>query len=1191
MPPGLVQFVKTLTALFTIDFSALFTSPKCGADATMRNQWVVRVMIPIVLAGILLVWALLAKCCSRKKTRKKTLLQILHIAIRLLLLGLYKTAVETSLGILNCENFEGDLIWKDNKPCPLGGDDVHLAVVGLFLLVLYGLFPYLYITAQLCRHGRPQEDENRQTFNYVMYGWATEGYKSYAYLWEPVNALIILLTVIAAELLTDESQQTVQATIAGASILVHLIVRPYEDRAGNLVVVLFGICELLGVIGADENLVLQSIHLVVLIVTVLILIVFSITAAVSVVREKREQMRFNKLKDKHYTVSRTEGAMLAPLLLVLWVLLSPLFFISTTLSNAGFARWANLFLRPLALILSIVQHSVLGAVAKSIGFGEYLKAKEKKAWVDIREMNGIQEFDYRISERCPELLGDPVVVGPTGYAAGYLNIRIIEQVGYARYRYFRPEAAQSGDDITIKSNDKRNIITLHFLKKDKISATFPAGVVPGKIISSVVGWSKWIIFDVSEEMIAKPYNKHWNPKAVAEAGSVLWNTLSWKEQWEIEVEKVWLHYELKCMKVTKKYTVGSILNIVHPTGNQSFNYKMMHPMDIGESLNVRHSTDGQLWVNGQLQESQQNEIQASIRIKINELIEQSNTTVVKAGEGLSSSPLSTQKPTINTDVQTLQYHLHRKITQLSTTQKATFFGRFGNGLVRGRFDNVLKSMFIKSSKVMISGKLLNAAWLSVRQNDASKTTISLEQFKTWCTPSASLEEDHKKMLDHWNVATSILRQKNASIQSRRIQQEALDASMHHQNQMFKRKQNANYRLQQRLAARNGTAVLPRSFQVQPLEQLQPTMSAKTKTKVLPIAFNANLVANFVNQHQTAEQVMAIREKSETSRQKKADETNERQKSSSAQLQKRLALRHKAKQARALKKCKPFQTLSDQAHDQIVDLMSFEQMQEGTVLCKQGDAADRMYLLMLGHCSVQVNGMHVDNLYELDVFGEAALFNETTGKSSVRSATVIAEETVEVLILSGNGLKMLVESNALDQACIQELEKVATERKNNRERHIKKAKQARALKKCTLFQTLSDRAQDQIVDAMSFETMKEGTSLCKQGSVADRMYLLMSGHCSVQVDALHVADLYELDVFGEAALFGAGDSNGTSQVRSATVRAEEVVEVLVLSFDAMKTLIQSNVLDKNTVNKLENVAEKRNSQNEMFKKVKKYQDSR
>jgi CRP-like cAMP-binding protein len=241
---------------------------------------------------------------------------------------------------------------------------------------------------------------------------------------------------------------------------------------------------------------------------------------------------------------------------------------------------------------------------------------------------------------------------------------------------------------------------------------------------------------------------------------------------------------------------------------------------------------------------------------------------------------------------------------------------------------------------------------------------------------------------------------------------------------------ANRRLKQRLAARGGATVLPSSFQVQPLEQIQKTTSSRTK--VLPNLFNANLVANLVDRHQTVKQVTAIRKKSETSRQKKIDDTTKRQKSSTAQLQKRLALRQKAKQARALKKCKPFQTLSDQAHDQIVDVMNFEQMQEGTVLCTQGSVADQMYLLMSGQCSVQVDALHVATLYELDVFGEGALFG-VEGVSEARTATVTAKEHVEVLILRRAALKALIRSNVLDERTVMKLKKVAEERKVHNEK--------------------------------------------------------------------------------------------------------------------------------------------------------------
>ena len=108
LPSGLIQLIAGIAAIFTVDFSALFTSPECGADSTRRGQWVIRVCIPIFLAFCLLVWAGVARCLIRDKIRQRaTLVRIARIAVRLLLLGLYKTAVESSIQILNCENIDG----------------------------------------------------------------------------------------------------------------------------------------------------------------------------------------------------------------------------------------------------------------------------------------------------------------------------------------------------------------------------------------------------------------------------------------------------------------------------------------------------------------------------------------------------------------------------------------------------------------------------------------------------------------------------------------------------------------------------------------------------------------------------------------------------------------------------------------------------------------------------------------------------------------------------------------------------------------------------------------------------------------------------------------------------------------------------------------------------------------------------
>jgi CRP-like cAMP-binding protein len=259
------------------------------------------------------------------------------------------------------------------------------------------------------------------------------------------------------------------------------------------------------------------------------------------------------------------------------------------------------------------------------------------------------------------------------------------------------------------------------------------------------------------------------------------------------------------------------------------------------------------------------------------------------------------------------------------------------------------------------------------------------------------------------------------------------------------------------------------------------------------------------------------------------------------LQKRLALRQRAKQERALKKCKSFQHVSTEAQDQIVDAMTFQTMETDTVLCQQNSVADKMYLLMSGHCSVQVDGVHVADLYELDVFGENALFsttnNSTRNRPLLRSATVIAREDVDVLVLSRNALKTLLHSRVLDRQTMMALKTVAEDRRQQNAL-LKQAMHLDVLRECSLFASLTKAKRETVVEAMALQVFEKDQVLCKQGETAEAMYLVMSGKCAVVVGGQTVGTLEKLDVFGESALFG--------QARNATVRAvTERVKVLML----------------------------------------------
>jgi len=178
------------------------------------------------------------------------------------------------------------------------------------------------------------------------------------------------------------------------------------------------------------------------------------------------------------------------------------------------------------------------------------------------------------------------------------------------------------------------------------------------------------------------------------------------------------------------------------------------------------------------------------------------------------------------------------------------------------------------------------------------------------------------------------------------------------------------------------------------------------------------------------EVQKIRKTSEKARSKTVDRIREQEQKADSRVQKRLALRKKAKQTGALKKCVAFAKLSDASRDHIVDAMMYENIAHGAVLFMQGDPADSLYLLMSGSCTVLVNMKEVGSLKMLDVFGESALFakGDEQDPSRFRNATVIALNELEILVLKKRELSKLLGSGDLDETTIAALAHVAQERK-------------------------------------------------------------------------------------------------------------------------------------------------------------------
>jgi hypothetical protein len=146
---------------------------------------------------------------------------------------------------------------------------------------------------------------------------------------------------------------------------------------------------------------------------------------------------------------------------------------------------------------------------------------------------------------------------------------------------------------------------------------------------------------------------------------------------------------------------------------------------------------------------------------------------------------------------------------------------------------------------------------------------------------------------------------------------------------------------------------------------------------------------------------------------------------------------------------------------------------------------------------------------------------------------------------------------------------------------KKVKSSRCLQTCPVFASLDTASVAQIVDVMEYVTANAGETLCREGDVANKMFVIVSGECNVIIGASEVASLKELDVFGESALFP--DAVTGANVRSATVRIAahlaEPARVLVLQKTMLDSLIRSHVLDKTCVRALTAMAQERLRKNQ------------
>jgi hypothetical protein len=147
---------------------------------------------------------------------------------------------------------------------------------------------------------------------------------------------------------------------------------------------------------------------------------------------------------------------------------------------------------------------------------------------------------------------------------------------------------------------------------------------------------------------------------------------------------------------------------------------------------------------------------------------------------------------------------------------------------------------------------------------------------------------------------------------------------------------------------------------------------------------------------------------------------------------RLQARTKLKNQKILSKIPAFAALNETEIDCMIDKMVRECHLKGTVLCQQGQVADKFYVVMNGECNAYVKKegkkiRSVGMIKTYGFFGESSLLSEP-GVDDIRNATVeVSSDSSSLLVLNKVNFYKLIEDDKLNRDVLKGVKKVDLER--------------------------------------------------------------------------------------------------------------------------------------------------------------------
>ncbi|MFN0250268.1 MAG: cyclic nucleotide-binding domain-containing protein [Kofleriaceae bacterium] len=210
-------------------------------------------------------------------------------------------------------------------------------------------------------------------------------------------------------------------------------------------------------------------------------------------------------------------------------------------------------------------------------------------------------------------------------------------------------------------------------------------------------------------------------------------------------------------------------------------------------------------------------------------------------------------------------------------------------------------------------------------------------------------------------------------------------------------------------------------------------------------------------------------------------------------------------ARALAATPLFAGLPKEALEALVSNLTLVSLDTGSVLFREGDPGDALYVIVEGEVSVQAEGpprVEMARLGPGTFIGEVALLTD-----QVRSATVTAVQTSELLRIDRHTLsRVLANHGDVLRALL---------------RFVRDRLVDRWMRTSPLFRPFSDEQRVELAAKFKFLEIEPSTVLLGAGQRPDGLYIVLAGHFNVVRDKQNVAILGPGDLIGETALLSSG----------------------------------------------------------------------